>query len=99
MMRVAVVGGGLSGLAAAHELARSGGARVTVYEKEEHLGGGGNKTMAVDDGAGGRVPVDLGCMVFNRVRKHACALLYCYISLDNANNILICNYVRYSVDH
>ncbi|CAN6197605.1 unnamed protein product [Urochloa humidicola] len=64
MMRVAVVGGGLSGLAAAHELARSGGGvRVTVYEKEEHLGG--NKTMAVDDGAGGRVPVDLGCMVFN----------------------------------
>ncbi|RCV10474.1 hypothetical protein SETIT_2G115200v2 [Setaria italica] len=67
MMRVAVVGGGLSGLAAAHELARSGGARVTVYEKEEHLGGGGNKTMAVDDGTGGRVPVDLGCMVFNRM--------------------------------
>ncbi|CAL5065836.1 unnamed protein product [Urochloa decumbens] len=64
MMRVAVVGGGLGGLAAAHELARSGGARVTVYDKEEHLGG--NKAMAVDDGAGGgRVPVDLGCMVFN----------------------------------
>ncbi|CAN6180117.1 unnamed protein product [Urochloa humidicola] len=64
MVRVAVVGGGLSGLAAAHELARSGGARVTVYDKEEHLGG--NKTMAVDDGAGGsRVPVDLSCMFFN----------------------------------
>ncbi|CAN6180116.1 unnamed protein product [Urochloa humidicola] len=61
MMRVAVVGGGLSGLAAAHELAKSGGAvRMTVYEKEEHLGG--NKPMAVDvDG----VSVDLGCMVFN----------------------------------
>ncbi|CAL5079938.1 unnamed protein product [Urochloa decumbens] len=63
MMRVAVVGGGLGGLAAAHELARSGAARVTVYDKEGHLGG--NKTMAVDDGAGGRVPVDLACMVFN----------------------------------
>jgi cation diffusion facilitator CzcD-associated flavoprotein CzcO len=68
-MRVAVVGAGLSGLAAAHELARSGGARVTVYEKESHLGGRGNKAVAVDDdGAGGRVLVDLGCMAFNTVR-------------------------------
>lgn len=65
MMRVAVVGAGLSGLAAAHELARSGGARVTVYEKENHLGGDAKTTVAgvVDDG----VPVDLGFMVFNRV--------------------------------
>ncbi|KAF8655049.1 hypothetical protein HU200_061324 [Digitaria exilis] len=60
VMRVAVV-------AAAHELARSGGARVAVYEKEDHLGGNGSNTMAVDDGAGGRVHVDLGSMVFNRV--------------------------------
>ena len=68
-MRVAVVGGGLSGLAAAHELASSGGGvRVTVYEKEGHLGGRGNKAVAVDDGAGGRVLVDLGCMAFNTVR-------------------------------
>ncbi|OEL30053.1 Tuberculostearic acid methyltransferase UfaA1 [Dichanthelium oligosanthes] len=65
-MRVAVVGAGLSGLAAAHELARSGGVRVTVYEKEDDLGGRGNKTMAVDDGTG-RVVVDLGCMVFNQM--------------------------------
>jgi len=68
-MRVAVVGGGLSGLAAAHELASSGGGvRVTVYEKEGRLGGRGNKAVAVDDGAGGRVLVDLGCMAFNTVR-------------------------------
>ncbi|CAN6203699.1 unnamed protein product [Urochloa humidicola] len=65
MMRVAVVGGGLSGLAAAHELARSGGARVTLYDKEDHLGGSKTTAAVVDDGAGGRVPVDLGCMVFN----------------------------------
>nr|CAB3452705.1 unnamed protein product [Digitaria exilis] len=62
-MRVAVVGAGLSGLAAAHELARSGEARVTVYEKEDHLGGNGSNTMAVEDGAGGRVHVDLGSMM------------------------------------
>jgi predicted NAD/FAD-binding protein len=67
-MRVAVVGGGLSGLVAAHELARSGGVRVTVYEKEDYLGGA--KTVAVDGGAaGGHVVVDLGLMVFNPVRN------------------------------
>ncbi|KAJ1288402.1 hypothetical protein BS78_02G086800 [Paspalum vaginatum] len=65
-MRVAVVGGGLSGLAAAHELARSGGARVTLYEKEDRLGGDASRTVAVD-GGNGRVSVDLGFMVFNRV--------------------------------
>jgi len=64
-MRVAVVGGGLSGLVAAHELARSGGVRVTVYEKEDHLGGA--KTIAVNGGSG-PVPIDLDFMVFNRVR-------------------------------
>uniref|UniRef100_A0A0A8YSL3 Amine oxidase domain-containing protein n=1 Tax=Arundo donax TaxID=35708 RepID=A0A0A8YSL3_ARUDO len=62
-MRVAVVGGGVSGLSAAHELSRSGCARVTVYEKEEYLGGHA-RTVAVDDAA---VHLDLGFMVFNRV--------------------------------
>lgn len=66
-MRVAVVGAGLSGLAAAHELASSGGVRVTVYEKEDYLGGA--KTVVVDGGRTGSVPVDLGFMVFNPVRN------------------------------
>jgi predicted NAD/FAD-binding protein len=67
-MRVAVVGGGLSGLVAAHELGRSGGVRVTVYEKDQL---GGAKSVAVDGGGGaaGRVLVDLDFMVFNRVRN------------------------------
>ncbi|XP_044968566.1 uncharacterized protein LOC123428427 isoform X2 [Hordeum vulgare subsp. vulgare] len=67
-MRVAVVGGGVSGLAAAHELlAASGGGdvRVTLYEQEESLGGRA-RTVAVDDGAG-RLQLDLGFMSFNQV--------------------------------
>ncbi|XP_044968575.1 uncharacterized protein LOC123428431 isoform X2 [Hordeum vulgare subsp. vulgare] len=66
-MRVAVVGGGVSGLAAAHELAASGGdgVRVTLYEEEASLGGHA-RTVAVDDGAG-CVKLDLGFMVFNQV--------------------------------
>ena len=74
-MRVAVVGAGVSGLAAAHELARSGGARVTVYEKEDYLGGHA-RTVAVEDADAdaGTVQLDLGFMVFNRVRAcvHRC---------------------------
>ncbi|XP_037487880.1 uncharacterized protein LOC119366277 isoform X4 [Triticum dicoccoides] len=70
-MRVAVVGGGVSGLAAAHELllaaSGGGGVRVTLYEEEDRLGGCAARTVAVDDGAGGCVHLDLGFMAFNQV--------------------------------
>lgn len=67
MTRVAVVGAGVSGLAAAHEAARGGGGvRVTLYEREDSLGGHA-RTVAVD-GDAGPVDLDLGFMVFNRVR-------------------------------
>ncbi|XP_072993258.1 uncharacterized protein [Typha latifolia] len=59
-MRVAVVGGGISGLVAAYDLAK-GGVNVVLYEKEDYLGGH-SKTVSIDG-----VDVDLGFMVFNRV--------------------------------
>jgi cyclopropane-fatty-acyl-phospholipid synthase len=67
-MRVAVVGGGVSGLAAAYELLATsgGGVRVTLYEAEERLGGNA-RTVAVSDGAAGSVQLDLGFMSFNQV--------------------------------
>uniref|UniRef100_A0ACD5Y406 Uncharacterized protein n=2 Tax=Avena sativa TaxID=4498 RepID=A0ACD5Y406_AVESA len=66
-MKVAVVGGGVSGLAAAHELLATGGGgvRVTLYEAEDRLGGHA-RTVAVSDGAGGKVQLDLGFMSFNQ---------------------------------
>ncbi|WVZ57372.1 hypothetical protein U9M48_007765 [Paspalum notatum var. saurae] len=67
-MKVAVVGAGVAGLAAAHELARSGGgALVTLYEKQDHLGGHACRTVDVDDGSSSTVRLDLGFMVFNQV--------------------------------
>jgi protoporphyrinogen/coproporphyrinogen III oxidase len=51
---VVVVGGGISGLAAAHFLLAEGGARVTVLEASPRLGG----KLYADEIAG--VPVDLG---------------------------------------
>ena len=63
-MRVAVVGAGISGLAAAYELSKSG-ADVVLYEKEPYLGGHA-RTVNVDG-----VDIDLGFMVFNRVSSLA----------------------------
>uniref|UniRef100_A0ACD5WL56 Uncharacterized protein n=1 Tax=Avena sativa TaxID=4498 RepID=A0ACD5WL56_AVESA len=67
-MRVAVVGGAVSGLAAAYELLATGGdgVRVTLYEAEECLGGNA-RTVAVSDGAARSVQLDLGFMSFNQV--------------------------------
>ncbi|KAL3642073.1 hypothetical protein CASFOL_012888 [Castilleja foliolosa] len=59
-MRVAVVGGGVSGLVAA-VVAAEGGAEVTIYEKDDYLGGHA-KTVTIDG-----TSLDLGFMVFNRV--------------------------------
>ena len=39
VLRVVVVGGGISGLAAAHALTKRGGAEVTLLERAPHLGG------------------------------------------------------------
>ncbi|PIM99623.1 Polyenoic fatty acid isomerase [Handroanthus impetiginosus] len=60
MMRVAVVGGGISGLVAAYVLAKDG-AEVVLYEKEDSLGGHA-KTVTVNGNA-----LDLGFMVFSQV--------------------------------
>ncbi|XLT36517.1 hypothetical protein HN873_067809, partial [Arachis hypogaea] len=58
-MRVAVVGGGISGLVSEYVLAKEG-VNVTLYEKEDYLGGHA-KTVNVDG-----IDLDLGFMVFNR---------------------------------
>ncbi|KAK4732611.1 hypothetical protein R3W88_025599 [Solanum pinnatisectum] len=59
-MKVAVVGAGISGLVAAHELAKSG-VKVVIYDKKNYIGGHAN-TVTVNG-----VDLDLGFMVFNRV--------------------------------
>ncbi|KAF3786025.1 Sphingolipid C9-methyltransferase [Nymphaea thermarum] len=57
-MRVAVIGGGVSGLVSAYILAKAG-VHVVLYEKEAHLGGHA-QTVHVNG-----VDLDLGFMVFN----------------------------------
>ena len=59
--RIAVIGAGISGLAAAQAL--SGSSRVTLIEAESRLGGHARTVMA---GKRGDQPVDTGFIVFNR---------------------------------
>ncbi|MBL9060257.1 MAG: FAD-dependent oxidoreductase [Mangrovicoccus sp.] len=58
--RIAVIGGGISGLSAAWQLAES--AQVTLYEAEPRLGGHARTVVA---GRRGDQPVDTGFIVFN----------------------------------
>jgi len=68
--RIAVIGGGISGMAAAHRLAADH--RVTLIEAAPRLGGHARTVLA---GKRGDQPVDTGFIVFNEVNyPHLCAL-------------------------
>ncbi|MBC7738226.1 MAG: FAD-dependent oxidoreductase [Candidatus Saccharibacteria bacterium] len=60
--RIAVIGGGISGMAAAHLLAKDN--MVVLYEAEPRLGGHARTVLA---GRRGDQPVDTGFIVFNKV--------------------------------
>lgn len=60
--RIAVIGGGISGLSAAHFLA--GDNAVVLFESETRLGGHARTVLA---GKQGDQPVDTGFIVYNRV--------------------------------
>ncbi len=60
--RIAVIGGGISGMAAAHLLASDHA--VVLYEADRRLGGHARTVMA---GKRGDQPVDTGFIVFNKV--------------------------------
>lgn len=71
-LRIAVIGGGISGLAAAWLLSRRH--EVVLYEAEPRLGGHARTVEA--PGPRGPVPVDTGFIVFNEVNyPHLTALL------------------------
>ena len=59
--RIAVIGGGISGLAAAHRLARRH--RVTLFEAGDYVGGHTHTVDVTIDGV--THPVDTGFLVFN----------------------------------
>src|SRR6476620_9612136 len=69
--RVAVLGGGVAGLTAAHELAERG-FEVTVYEARDRLGGKARSLPVPGSGSGGRadLPAEHGFRFFPGFYKH-----------------------------
>ena len=58
--KIAIIGGGISGLGAAHALSKTH--QVTLYEAENRLGGHARTILS---GKNGQQPVDTGFIVFN----------------------------------
>ena len=59
---VAVIGGGVAGIIAAHRLQNR--YRVTLFDQDDHLGGH-THTVTIADGPDAGVAVDTGFIVFN----------------------------------
>ena len=69
-IKIAVIGGGISGMGAAYQLASFG--KVTLFESERRLGGHARTVLA---GKRGDQPVDTGSIVFNKINyPHLVAL-------------------------
>src|SRR6266511_5850297 len=68
---VAILGGGVAGLSAAHELAERGFA-VTVYEARDRAGGKARSMPVPGSGSGGRgdLPAEHGFRFFPGFYKH-----------------------------
>lgn len=62
---IAIIGTGISGLACAYFLSRNKNHEVTLFEKENRIGGHSNTLMVEENGK--RIPIDSGFMVYNEV--------------------------------
>ena len=79
-MKIAVIGGGISGLSAAYMLAEQHD--ITVYEKADYPGGH-SRTLTLDRPQG-PVPVDTGFIVFNKRNYPLLTALFEHLSVDIA---------------
>jgi uncharacterized protein len=77
---IAVIGSGISGLSAAWLLSRS--STVTLYEKQARPGGHSNTVEA--DVPEGRVPVDTGFIVFNRLNYPNLTAMFDRLGVETA---------------
>ena len=66
-MKVAVIGGGVSGLGAAWLLEEYSEHDVILFEKNDYIGGHTN-TVKYKDEKTGEINVDTGFIVFNKLR-------------------------------
>ncbi|MCW3083973.1 MAG: phytoene dehydrogenase [Bacteroidetes bacterium] len=88
-LKVAILGGGVAGLSAAHELINRGFA-VEVYEAKDWLGGKARSVDVPDTGTGGRknLPGEHGFRFFPRFYKHVTATMAEIPFQGNKNGVL-----------
>jgi predicted NAD/FAD-binding protein len=79
-MRIAIIGTGIAGNAAAYAIATSTSHRLTVYERENRLGG---HSATVDvDYDGERIAVDTGFIVFNEPNYENLTALFAELGVE-----------------
>lgn len=78
-MHVAVIGSGISGLAAAYFLSRQH--RVTLFEREARLGGHTHTILV--DGPAGPIPLDTGFIVHNEQTYPGLVRLFAELGLES----------------
>ncbi|MGB0660486.1 MAG: NAD(P)/FAD-dependent oxidoreductase [Mangrovicoccus sp.] len=81
--RIAIIGGGISGMGAAYHLAKH--AQVTLYEAEPRLGGHACTIMA---GKYGDQPVDIGFIVFNHANYPHLTQLFAELDVPIAKSAM-----------
>ena len=64
-MKIAVIGSGISGLSAAHFLSKK--YKVDLFEKNDHFGGHSYTTEVSSNNSNGKISLDLGFIVFNKI--------------------------------
>ena len=79
--RIAVIGGGISGMGAAHLLSKSH--RVTLFESEKRLGGHARTVVA---GRNGDQPVETGFIVYNEVNYPNLVKLFDELDVPTVNS-------------
>ena len=78
-MRIAIIGGGISGMTAAYYLSREHD--ITLFEASDYVGGHAN-TAIVDDG-NRSIPVDTGFIVFNEQNYPRLCKLFDELEVDS----------------